>query len=105
MKHLSIYTYSCTNAIFEFLKDLDSKKLISKLRNIELHAKDSISNSDEKTLWFKFGNDDTLSTDIKDIEFELLLPSSHENNKRLINLFEMVTKDIEPSHEIRVFFS
>jgi len=105
MKSLAQYTYSCTNTIFKFLKNNDSNKLVSKLREIELHAKDSIPNSDEKSLWFKFGDYDTLSTTIQEIEHTLAMPITNGNRQLLIEQFEMVTQDIEPSKELRVFYS
>lgn len=105
MKHLTQYTYSCTDVMFRFLNDADITKLVTKLKNIELHAKDSIADSYEKSLWFKFGSDDTLSTTIQEIEHTLAMPITNQNRQLLIEQFEMVTEDIEPKKELRVFFS
>lgn len=100
MKHLIQYRYSCTNAIFNFLKDGDIEKLIADLKRIETHAEENVGGEDA-SLWFKFTDDDTQATDIGNIENDLQLPVSHNNRKLLIENFEGVIND----HEIRVFYS
>jgi hypothetical protein len=105
MKIQTQYVYSCTQAIHTFLKDKDATKLVSKLRNIELHAKDSIPDSEKKSLWFKFGCGDTLSTDIDNIKISLSLFQNQSNYKLLIEQFELVTQDINPDNELEVYFS
>ncbi len=103
-KNLIQYRYSCTNAIFNFLKDGDIEKLIADLKRIETHASENVvgkSVSEDASLWFKFSDDDTLATDIGNIETDLQLPVSHSNRKLLIEKFEGVIND----HEIQVFYS
>jgi hypothetical protein len=102
MKSLNQYQYSCTEAMFTYLKDSDLDKLITKLNNIELHAKNTIENNQDKNLWFKFGDDDTLATTIESIKVDL--SNGNKNKELLIECFELVI-GIEPKNGLKVFFS
>lgn len=103
IRNLIQYTYSCTNAMFNYLKDCDKGKLISELDRIEQHAKENIGGK-YTALWFKFGEDDPLSTTIRDIDRELDLPTTNNNRKFLEEKFESIT-DLEPDKELRVYYS
>jgi hypothetical protein len=94
--------YSCTNAIFQYLKDSDLEKLLTDLYRIEDIARKAISEHGE--LWFKFGLDDTLATTIENIKTDLKLPDTHPNKKLLIGQFHLVT-GIDPDDELQVFYS
>ena len=103
MKNQIQYVYSCTDAIFNYLKDGDLDKLLTRLRKVENHAKETLK-GDNKELWFKFGEDDTLVTTIAEIE--IMLSSNYKANKEfLIEQFERVTKDIHPENELLAYYS
>lgn len=102
MKNQFQYMYSCTNAIFNYLnkgEDLDT--LLKDLIRIENHAHENIGGED-CTLWFKFGHDDTLATDIRDIRNDLM---TYRNRDLIIDKFKRVTRGINPQDELRVFYS
>tara|TARA_R110000772_G_scaffold47429_3_gene108419 strand:+ start:706 stop:1014 length:309 start_codon:yes stop_codon:yes gene_type:complete len=102
MDKLVQYTYSCSNAMFKFLRDNDIDKLVEDLRRIEQHAYSDDDEPKDKDLWFKFGSDDTGATDIRNIVQDL---NGTMNKEYLIDLFKMVTEDLDPDKELRVFFS
>jgi len=78
--------------------------LIKELKRIETHAKDSTVDSEGNTLWFKFGDDDTLATDIKDIRNDLTQHTNHVN--RLLILYKMKKcTELGVNDELRVFYS
>ena len=104
MKKISELTYSVTNVIFKYLKDEDLDKLITSLKEYEEYCRQTYGGG-KRNLWVKFGEDDTLSTTINDIENILRLPRRHLNHIWLIDCFKLVTMDINPSHEICVFYS
>lgn len=105
MKNLIEYNYSCTNAMFNFLKDNDLDALLEDLKRIEgIVSRNQISSANEASLWFRFGSDDTLSTTIRNIEVDLA-SSSNNDHKYMIENFEMVTKDINHENELRVYYS
>lgn len=95
MKNKIEYIYSSTNAIFNYLKDNDIDKLISKLKELENHSND--------VLMFRFGNNNSILYSIKEIEKDLSLPNSHNNKILLLESFDIVTKDINPENEIKVY--
>ena len=103
MDKLVQYTYSCSNAMFKFLRDNDIDKLVEDLRRIEQYAYNSDDEPKDKDLWFKFGSDDTLATDIRNIVQEL--KGTKRNREHLIDKFKMVTEDTNPDKELRVYFS
>lgn len=106
MKPVSEVTYACANAMFKYLKYLknnDTNELVKELRKAEKYCFSEYGK--DKTLWFKFGQDDTLATTISDIANDLNLPSKHSNKRFLIERFEMVTKDLKHKNELQVFFS
>jgi hypothetical protein len=100
MKNLTQYQFDCTNAIFNFTKDNDLNKLVSKLEMIENDARVEIGGKN-KTLWFKFGSDDTLATTINDFKSDL----SNTNKDYMIDNFKLVTANLEIKNELKVFFS
>jgi hypothetical protein len=102
MDNLVQYTYSCSNAMFKFLKDFDVDKLIADLRRIELHAYNDDDEPEDKGLWFKFGHDCTGATTIRDIKEDL---NGVVNRQYRIDSFKLVTEDLDPNKELRVFFS
>ncbi len=100
MKNLIQYQFSCTNAMFNFLKDNDSDKLIAELKKVETHAKETFGGKD-KNIWFKFGSSDTLTTTISDIKTDL----TTRNRNHILDNFKLVTSDLNPQNELQVFFS
>jgi len=102
MKALTQYTFSCTNTMFNYLKDGDIDKLIIKLKEVESHAKETIEAKSGASLWFKFGKGDTLATDISDVENTLKY--LNQNKVLLIEQFESII-GLEPDDELRVFYS
>jgi len=103
MKSLAQYTFSCTNAMFNFLKDNDLDKLVADLERVQKHASENIDLKGE--LHFKFGDDDTLVTTIADISTDLGLPSNHGNHKLMIEKFDLVVNNMDATKELRVFYS
>ena len=101
-KSLVHYTYSCSNAMFNFLKDEDIDKLISELKRIEDHAGSKDDYPRDKELWFKFGRHDTLATSIKELERDLM---GHMNRQFTIERFKAITEDLDYDKELRVYFS
>ena len=106
-KSLTPYVVPCTKAMFEFLKDKDLDKLLTKLKEAEEHAR---NNGDrlydkEEGIWFRFFKGDTAATTLMNIQIDLSLAPSHPNRKLMIEKMEMVTKGINPDEELRVFFS
>jgi|TARA_R110000851_G_scaffold196444_3_gene347410 hypothetical protein len=101
-KNLIQYVYSCTNAFFIYLhKGEDLDLLIKDLERIQTHADENIGGKD-CTLWFKFGDDDTLATDIGDVKRDL---STYGDNKLLIlSKMERCT-GLGVNDELRVFYS
>ena len=104
MKNLIQYSFSCTNAMFNYLKDNDLNRLISDLKRIEYHASKTIGGKDA-SLWFKFGSDDTLVTTIPGILTRLNLPLSHNNHQLMLENFDLVVNSMEAKKELRVFYS
>lgn len=105
MENLIQYRYSCEDAMFNYLKDGDLERLLAKLNWVEQLAMDSGLGTAPKSLWFKFGHQDTLATTIQDIKRDLTLPASHDNRKLIIEQFELVTNSLSPDNELRVYFS
>ncbi len=104
MKNLIQYKFSCTNAMFNFLKNKDLDKLLADLNRTEKHASENMAGKDigkDASLCFKFGDDDTLVTTIGDIAKDLSLPSKHGNHKLMIENFESIINE----SELRVFYS
>lgn len=104
MKNLIQYSFSCTNAMFNYLKDGNLGQLISDLNRVQDHAIENIG-GEGASLWFKFGADDTLATTIGDIARDLQLPSSHGNHKLMIENFDLVVNNMDANKELRVFYS
>ncbi len=113
MKTLTQYTYSCTEAMFNYIKSNDLCALITKLKNIERHCVDSLLNDEcltdkeilditfSKRFWFKFGESDTLVTTIEDLERDL---SSRTNKDFRIESFELIS-GLNSKDELQVYFS
>lgn len=102
MKSLIQYTYSCSNAMYNYLHNgNDLELLINELKRIEKHAKDTIGGKD-CNIWFRFFSNDTGATTIADIERDL---QSYVNRKYRLECMEICTKDIDPNNELRVFYS
>ena len=97
MENLIQYVNPCNKAFHAYLQDNNITALTSTLLEIELDAE---ANTRTKCafLWFKFGKDDTLSTDIWDIEM-----SSIHNRQFMIEQFESVTS--LNGAELQVYYS
>lgn len=108
MDKLVQYTYSCSNAMFIYLRDNDLDKLIADLIRIENYARDKAiekegyNETEDKTLWFKFFDGDTGATDISNVKRDL---ESVTNREYMLNNFRITTEDLDPDKELRVFFS
>jgi len=98
MENLIQYVNPCNKAFHAYLQDNNITALISNLLEIELDAGvgSKIKNA---SLWFKFGKDDTLSTDIWDIEISL----RDSNRQFMIEQFESVTS--LTGAELQVYYS
>ena len=98
MENLIQYVNPCNKAFHAYLQDNNITALTSTLLEIELDAE---ANTRTKCafLWFKFGKDDTLSTDIWDIEISL----RNINRQYIIEQFESVTS--LTGTELQVYFS
>jgi hypothetical protein len=95
--------YSCTLAMFNYLKNSDLQMLLNALIKAQeyyqaLHGKG-------KVIWFRFGSDDTLCTTISDIETALCLPENHGNHKLMLEQFAMVCNSMDANLELEVYFS
>ena len=108
MEGLIHYTYSCTNAMFLYLKDNDLEKLIADLSRIENIArdkaieKDGYDETEDKTLWFRFFKGDTAATGISNIKRDL---EGVTNREYILERFRVVTRDLNPDNELQVYFS
>jgi len=92
--------------MFKYLKDRNKKALLEKLLEVQNYCNIKYGNLlGEKSLWFKFGEDDTLSTTIDEIDVLLSLPKTHINNAYILEQFELVTNDIDPKNELIVYYS
>jgi len=96
MKRLTQYIHPCSSAMFDYTKDGDLKKLIDKLREVEILASEG-ENTDQE-LWFKFFRGDCLAHRISDIEFAL----SVIDKKYMLEMFEL-TNQLE--NELEVYYS
>jgi len=98
MENLIQYVNPCNKAFHAYLQDNNITALISALFEIESYA-EADSNIKSCSLWFKFGKDDTLSTDIWDIEISL----RNSNRQYMIEQFESVTSLM--GEELKVYYS
>lgn len=96
--------YTCSTAMFNYLKNGNENLLISELKRAEQFMTDTYGGKN-KCLWFKFGLDDTLATTITDIIIALKSPVNSRNRKLLIDGFQLVTKDLEIKNELQAFYS
>ena len=98
MENLTQYVNPCNKAFHAYLQDNNIAALISTLWEI---ASDAGANNkvNSATLWFKFGKDDTLATDIWDMEISL----KNSNRKYMIGQFESVTSLM--GAELQVYYS
>lgn len=104
-RNLSHLVYSCSNAIFNYLKDSDVDRLIEDLSRVEEICFNEDETKDEtKDLWFKFGDDDTAASTIFNVHVTLLLPPKHPNHILLLEQFNRCI-GLEPENEIRVYYS
>ena len=87
-----LYSNSCNN--------LNTQIFIKDLNRIQTHADENIGGED-CILWFKFGSDDTLATDIYDIQNDL---TSYVNRNLILSKMERVI-GISVDDELRVFYS
>lgn len=108
MTNHSELMYSCTNAIFRYLKDFDLDRLISSLHESENYLIEKYIENDsydsDMNMWFKFGTHDTLVTTISTIKNMLSLPIDHPNHKLMLDNFRLVV-GINPEDEIKIYFS
>jgi len=98
MENLIQYVNPCNKAFHAYLQDNNIIALISNLFEIESEARADSKNK-RASLWFKFGRDDTLSTDIWDIEISL----RNSNREFMIEQFESVTS--LTGAELQVYYS
>ena len=95
--------YSCSVAMYNYLKNRDLQALLKAL--IELQERYQSLHGINKTIWFKFGSDDTLCTTISNIDVALCLPEKHGNHKLMLEQFAMVYNEMDANSELRVYFS
>ena len=95
--------YSCSVAMYNYLKNSDLQVLLDVL--IELQGRYCLIHSLSSNIWFRFGTDDTQCTTIGDIEKDLSLPNNHNNHKFMVERFEMVCNSMDANKELEVYFS
>jgi hypothetical protein len=78
------------------------KELIEYLTIIENAIKSTYKKSNNKGLWFRFSESDTLVTTILDIKTDLSLPKNHNNYKFMVLNIGIATKNI---NEFQIYFS
>jgi len=98
MENLIQYVNPCNKAFHAYLQDDDLNTLSSTLLEIESDAGVNIRTK-YACLWFKFGKDDTLSTDIWGIYIYL----RNSNRQFMIEQFESVTS--LNGCELQVYYS
>ena len=100
MENLIQYVNPCNKAFHVYSQDNNIDVLIYNLRCIELDAYKKFDFDIMHTsLWFKFGKDDTLATDIRGIERSL----RNSNREFMIEQFESVTS--LTGTELQVYYS
>jgi len=97
------YTYSCTNAIHDYLKTKNLNELVVALSKAEVHARNDKGFGADGILWLRFGKEDSIAWSIKDIEKDLSLDEDDGTREFLEELFEYVTKDIDPEKQLRLY--
>jgi hypothetical protein len=100
MKNLIQYVYSCEVNFYNYLQSQNLTKLIEGLSRVQILASNELKSKGD--IWFKFSEDDTLATTIRDIERDLSLPSIHNNHKFLI---ERIKDAIDLNGSLQVFYS
>jgi hypothetical protein len=101
MKNLIQYRYSIEDSFFQFIHGkISLSELIIKLKSIEDNHR-QITKNFNKEIWFKFGKDDTLSTDINELAKDL-----EPNNKN----FDFTIERLKESYklmgtELMIYFS
>jgi len=95
--------YNCTVAMYTYLKSRDLKSLLNTL--IELQERYRALHGEGKSIWFRFGDDDTLCTTISDIEVALCLPEKHTIHKLMLEQFAMVCNEMDATHELIIYFN
>lgn len=98
------YRYKVEELFFAYLKDGDLELLIKNLYEIEDTIIQIAFNGvvDNKVLWFRFSNDDTLAATIGNINADLSMPSNHPNHEYMIECLELA---IDLNGEIQIYFS
>jgi hypothetical protein len=99
------YIYSCTNAMFNYLKHKDVGILVEHLMEVEFDAiRKEKEHIPQVGLYFKFGQDDPLTTTIADIR-QTLKYGNQRDKDFLIEQFEKVISVINPDDELEVYFN
>ena len=96
------YRYKVEELFFKYLKEGDLDLLIKKLYEIETLIENTFDDFGNKSLWFKFFDNDTLATTIGNIKGDLSLPSNHPNHRLMI---ENLSFAIELKKELEIYFS
>ena len=96
------YRYKVEELFFKYLKEGDLDLLIKKLYEIETLIENTFDDFGNKSLWFKFFDNDTAATTIGNIKGDLSLPSNHPNHKLMI---ENLSFAIELKKELEIYFS
>ena len=98
-------TEHCLNAFKEFKATLSTRELSAKLMQANKLCAEMYK-SKNKSIWFKFGSDDTLATTTGEIIHDLNLPQSHSNNKFMLEKINMVIEGQKNRKEsLLVYFS
>lgn len=100
MKNRIEYVYSCTNAMFNYLKDNNTSKMLVELNKVRNHLISEDGYDIKKELKFQFGSDKAL------VSFHNIIEATVDKDKHevLLELFDRVTKDINPDNELKVFY-
>jgi hypothetical protein len=98
---LTQHKYNVQEIFFNYTKEkIDLDEMISKLKDIEKTVRKDIK--EDKNLWFRFFQGDTLATTIDDIYKDLSLPKSHDNHQLML---DNLKKTSELENEIEIHFS
>jgi hypothetical protein len=102
MKDLTQYKWAVSEALFNLTYGhWELKETIDRLRYIESHALANVKHKKDAGLWFRFSEDDTAATTIRDIERTYTI----EPQKNREFMTECIKQAISLNGEIFVYLS
>lgn len=91
MKTVFAITEQCVNAFKKYSQSRDVKDLAFRLNEANRYCQKEFGGN-KKSIWFKFGNDDTMATTVNDIVGGLSLPPYHNNYRFIISKIKNVCR-------------